>query len=244
MADSTKKTSRYVMNLLDILDTVSYRRVPFSAQFDPVYRLRYEAYRREKYIAPNSEKVVFDDDDLASNAYCYGIYIDEKLVSSIRFHHVTPTQKTSPSSVVFPETLKAMLDEGHSYIDPSRFTSDYDASLAFPALPILTLRIVAMASVHFEVDNCISSVRKEHAAFYKRMFGSERLPGVGYYPGFSFPMHLYSIEVNALRQRIARRFPFLLSTRAERESLFGKEGGAGTPLLPLSARQAMIEELE
>ena len=244
MADSTNKISQYATNLLDILDNVRYRRVPFDAQFDPVYRLRYEAYRRENYIAPNSEKVVFDDDDLASNAYCYGIYIEEKLVSSIRFHHVTPAMRTSPSSVVFPETLKNMLDAGQSYIDPSRFTSDYEASLNFPALPILTLRIVAMASVFFEVDNCISSVRKEHAAFYKRMFGSRRLPGVGYYPGFSFQMHLYSIEVNALRKRIARRFPFLLSTRDERESLFGKDGGTGTPLLPLSARQAIIEEQE
>lgn len=244
MVDSTKKISRYAANLLGILETVHYRRVPFDTQFDPVYRLRYEAYRRENYIAPNSEKVVFDDDDLASNAYCYGIYIKEKLVSSIRFHHVTPSQRTSPSSVVFPDALKTMLDEGHSYIDPSRFTSDYEASLAFPALPILTVRIVAMASVYFEVDNCISSVRKEHAAFYKRMFGSKRLPGVGYYPGFSFPMHLYSIEVSALRKRIARRFPFLLSTRAERESLFGENDGSGTPLLPLSARQAMIEEPE
>lgn len=244
MADSTNKTSRYAKNLLDLLETVQYRRVPFNAQFDPVYRLRYEAYRRENFIAPNSEKVLFDDDDLASNSYCYGIYVKEKLVSSIRFHHVTPTQRTSPSSVVFPKTLKAMLDTGHSYIDPSRFTSDYEASLTFPALPILTVRIIAMASVYFEVDNCISSVRKEHAAFYKRMFGSKQLPGVGYYPGFSFPMHLYSIEVNALRQRIAHRFPFLLSTQAERESLFGTNGEGGTPLLPLSARQAIIEEPE
>ena len=239
MTGTSDKRTRFASALLDILETVTYRMVPFSDQFDPVYRLRYEAYRREKFIAPNSENVVFDEHDKASNVYCFGIYIKEELVSSVRFHHVTPEQRTSPSALVFPKTLKTMLDGGISYIDPSRFTTDYEASLAYPALPFLTLRVVAMASEYFDVKYCISSVRVEHAAFYRRVFGSVRLPGEGYYPGLSFPMHLYAAEVAKIRGQVAKRYPFMMSTQKEREAFFDRNADkSGSPMIVPTARQA------
>lgn len=236
---SENRRTRFASNILDILETVTYRRVPFKDQFDPVYRLRYEAYRREEFIAPNSSNVVFDEHDEAPNVYCFGVYVKERLISSIRFHHVTPDQRISPSALVFPDTLKAMLDRGISYVDPSRFTADYSATLAYPALPFLTLRIVAMASEYFDVKYCISSVRVEHAAFYRRVFGSRRLPGEGYYPGLSFPMHLYAAEVEKIGGQVAKRYPFMMSTKKEREQLFGeKYKNSGTPMVIPTARQA------
>ena len=233
------KHSRFAGALLDILDDVEYRRVPAMAQFDPVYRLRYEAYRREDFITPNSQKTVFDVHDEAPNVYCYGVYIKGELVSSIRFHYVTPDMRISPSQLVFPKTLKNLLDEGISYIDPSRFTADHDATLAYPALPFLTLRLVAMASVHFDVKYCISSVREEHAAFYRRVFGSKKMAENGFYPGISFPMDLYAAEVSNIRGAVGRRFPFFLSTQEERDALFSlRENEAGIGLISPSARQA------
>jgi len=241
LSNISKNRTRFASSLLDILESVTYRRVAFDDQFDPVYRLRYEAYRRENFIAVNSDRIVFDEHDRAPNVYCYGVYIKERLISSIRFHHVTPEERTSPSALVFPDTLKNMLDQGISYVDPSRFTADYEASLAYPALPFLTLRIVAMASEYFDVKYCISSVRVEHAAFYRRVFGSERLPGVGYYPGLSFPMHLYAAEVEKIGGQVAKRFPFMMSKREERENLFGGDGKSGTPMIIPTARRAHEE---
>jgi len=238
LSSISKKPTRFASSLLDILESVTYRRVAFQDQFDPVYRLRYEAYRRGDYISVNSNKIVFDEHDKAPNVYCYGVYIEERLISSIRFHHVTPEQRISPSALVFPDTLKDMLDQGISYVDPSRFTADYEASLAYPALPFLTLRVVAMASEYFDVKYCISSVRVEHAAFYKRFFGSKRMPGVGYYPGLSFPMHLYAAEVEKIGGQVVKRFPFMMSTKQEREKLFGKGGDKGIQMVIPTARQA------
>ena len=41
---------------------VSYRRVDLKdIDLDPVYRLRYDAYRREEFIPVNSQKVSGDD---------------------------------------------------------------------------------------------------------------------------------------------------------------------------------------
>jgi N-acyl amino acid synthase FeeM len=245
VADNNHQTSRFAGTLMDVLDKVSYRRVPFDEQFDPVYRLRYQAYLREGFIAPNATRVVYDEHDLAPNVYCFGVYIDKELVSSIRFHHVTPGQRTSPSRTVFPETLGKMLDEGISYIDPSRFTADHEATLAYPALPYLTLRIVAMASEYFDVDYCVSSVRREHAAFYVRVFGSKRLPGLGYYEGIDFPMHLYAAKLSAIRDRVARRFPFFMSTAAERAQIFGKADSGDAPAhIRPTARQAQTDDNE
>ena len=236
-------TSRFATSLMDLLDRVEYRRVRLEEQFDPVYRLRYEAYQREGFIDINSQKVSGDSFDYSPNVMCYGVYIDGQLVSSIRLHHVTPEERSSPSRVIYADRLDAILDEGKSYIDPSRFTADHEATLAFPALPFLTLRIAAMASEYFNAYYCLSSVRPEHAAFYKRVFGSVQLEGERYYPGLKFPVCLYAAEVTSIRDRVADRFPFFMSTPNEREAMFGPGNDARyLSLIQPTARAAALAE--
>ena len=53
-------TSRFATSLIDLLDRVHYRRVSADEQLDPVYRLRYEAYRREDFIPINSQGITRD----------------------------------------------------------------------------------------------------------------------------------------------------------------------------------------
>src|SRR6218665_1714960 len=91
-------TSRFALTLIDLLDRVQYRRVSVDEQFDPVYRLRYEAYRREEFIPVNSQQITRDAYDDAPNCYCFGVYIDDKLVTSIPLHIATPPHPTSPST--------------------------------------------------------------------------------------------------------------------------------------------------
>lgn len=237
------KTSRFAANLMDILDRVEYRRVRLQDQFDPVYRLRYEAYRREDGVAENSDGIVHDSLDDVPNAMCYGVYIDGTLVSSLRLHHCTAEYRQSPCMVVYPDVLNPMLDQGKTYIDPSRFTADREATLAFPALPFLTLRIAAMACEYFEADFCLSGVRDEHAAFYKRVFGSRQIADVGHYNGLQFPVRLYCADVSDIRDRVADRFPFFMSTPQEREAMFGGDSDARyLPLIRPTARAAALAE--
>ncbi len=220
----TPKVSRFAGALIDILDRVTYRPVKLEDLEDPVYRLRYEAYRREEFIPINSQQIAGDDYDNTPNAYCFGVYIDEDLVSSIRLHHVTPSQRFSPSRTIYPEILDPLLDAGNTYIDPSRFTADHDASLAYPALPFLTTRIIVMASDYFNVDFCLSSVRPEHGAFYQRVFKSECVGDIRYYDGLNFPVCMYSADVPKVLPGIYSRFPFYRSTREEQKQLFSVRG--------------------
>lgn len=237
------RTSRFATSLMDMLERVEYRRVRLDEQFDPVYRLRYQAYRREDGIAVNSEEMARDHLDFTPNAMCHGVYIDGVLVSSIRLHFATAEHRHSPCMRMYPELLTSMLDAGKTYIDPSRFTADREATLAIPALPFITLRIAAMACEYFAADYCLSGVRDEHAAFYKRVFGSTEIAGHSQYPGMNFPVKLYAAEVGDIRNRVADRFPFFMSTLEERERMFGPDSDAHyLSLIQPTARQAALAE--
>src|SRR5665213_1025827 len=114
---------------------------------------------------------------------------------------------------------RPLLDEGQSFIDPSRFTADYDASLAYPALPFLTLRIAVMATEYFAATACLALVRPEHGPFYKRVFGAVEMSDVREYPGLAFPVVLYSSNSTINLQQIYRRYPFFRSTHDEQVGL-------------------------
>ncbi|WIY52769.1 hypothetical protein O9Z70_15145 [Devosia sp. YIM 151766] len=238
----TSANSRFATTLLDLLDLVRYRRVSSDEQFDPVYRLRYEAYRREDFIPVNSQQVTRDEFDDLPNCYCFGVYIDGQLASSLRFHVVTPEQPYSPCMSVWPDVLQPLLDSGKNFIDPGRFTADFDLSLAYPALPYLTLRLAAMACEYFPVRYCMSAVRPEHTAFYKRVFGAKPLGEERSYANLAFPMQLYAAEVPAIRDRVADRYPFFMSLPEERAALFGTKQPDLIAIAP-SARQAQRLEL-
>jgi hypothetical protein len=241
VSETVPAVSHFAGTLLDLLDRVEYRRADLSAPFDPVYRLRYEAYRREDFIPANSERIAGDQFDHSPNAMCFGVYIDGELVSSVRLHHVTPEQRSSPSRLIYGDVLDPLLDQGKSYIDPSRFTADREATLAYPALPFLTLRMAAMASVHFNVDFCLASVRPEHVPFYKRVFMSRQIGGIRYYPGLQFPVVCYAADVPVIRDRVYRRYPFMMSTPEEQRALFDSPEGAVRPFVRPSAREAQAE---
>jgi hypothetical protein len=212
--------SKFASGLIDLMDRVEYRRVSARDEADPVYRLRYEAYRREEFIPLSTREVVRDEFEDLPNSYCYGIYIDDRLVSSIRFHYLTPDFRDSPSHSVFTDVLDPLLDQGYAMLDPGRFTVDYEASLAYPAIPFLTLRIPTLAVWHFSVKYCLNAVRPEHAAFYKRVFHSTQFSTERYYHGLSFPMVLYACDIPVIYGDLLRRYPFFRSTEAERQALF------------------------
>lgn len=235
--------TRFAGTLMDILDRVEYLRVSTQVIDHPVYRLRYEAYRREESVPFNDAGVVVDDLDDAPNCMAFGVHIDGQLVSSIRLHHLTSEHRMSPSMKVCPDVLGPLLDRGETFIDPSRFTADYEASLAYPALPFLTLRIAVMASVHFDADCCLALVRPEHAAFYRRIFRSEEMCETRSYPGLAFPVGLYGAYVSTKLPTTLRRYPFFRSTESERGHLFGPLGSDISAIAPTARLAHRLAEL-
>ena len=229
--------SRFAGTLIDLLDRVEYRRVTVEDQMDPVYRLRYEAYRREEFIPINSEGIVRDKYDDLPNVYSFGVYIDDQLVSTVRFHHLTKDYRQSPNYELFRDILDPILDAGHVILDPGRFTTDHEASLAYPALPYLTLRIPTVAVLYFNAKYCLNSVRQEHGAFYRRVYRSVALSEPRHNPNMTFPVMLYACDLIPIYDDLLRRYPFFASTHEEREALFGPVNKA-VPAIRPSARWA------
>lgn len=221
-------------------DRISYRRVDPKDETDPIFDLRYRAYRREGAVPESLSGIVKDEFDELPNAYTFAVHVDGVLVSTVRMHHVTPEFRESPSYSVFPDLLDEILDGGVTLIDPGRFATELEASLAFPALPYLTLRLPTVAVQHFDVRYVLSTVRPEHAAFYRRVYRSKRIGAERYYHGLSFPMVMMYCDIPEMYQDMLRRYPFFRSRAEERHRLFGSAAYRGIPVLP-SVREALEE---
>jgi hypothetical protein len=193
-------------------------------------------------VPENLARVIEDDLDDVPNSYKFGIYVDGDLVSTLRLHHVTQRHPYSASMMVYGDILRPMLARGETFVDPSRFAADPEWSRVHPQIPYLTLRLAGMACLHFDAPYCLSTIKEEHAGFYKRIYRSEKIGDLREYPGLNYPVVLYRATVAAIRERSFTRYPFFKSTRMEQRMLFGKvETGELGPLTVLPTAKYIRE---
>ncbi len=235
--------SHFAGTLVDILDRVEYRRVNPDELNDPIYKLRYDAYRRESFYPFNSLGLLrdeFDDFDSFPNSWNFGVYIDGLLASSLRIHHLTPDCPKSPANSLFADILAPLLEAGATFIDPTRFTVDFEASLAYPALPFLTLRLAVMATRHFNATYGLHCVRPEHGPFYKRVLSSSLMCTARQWHDVGFPMELWGTRAQEVYDKTLRRYPFFQSSEEERRLLFAPPHA--TPIWVHAAARAARED--
>lgn len=218
--------------LLSVLDRVEYRRVESSEDMEEVARLRFKAYKYADILPLQGSRLI-DEIDFDSHAYIFGVYYDERLISTVRIHHVTPDHRVSSSREVFGAEMDALLDEGLSLIDPVRFAADIDAIGEMPALPYLTLRIAIMAAAYFDADRVMQLVSPQHAAFYKRVFYAETLvPPRGNCGKYNIDLTLMATNTKKVGRKLLTRFPFFVSAACERRMMFDRH--AADPFGPLT----------
>lgn len=204
----------------NFLQYVDYRIASDEIARNRIFRLRYRAYLREGAIRPNSQMRFADEYDRLENCYIFGLYHEDRLISSIRVHVISAKFPYGPALGVFPEIVQPMLDSGKTVIDPTRFVIDEVAAAEFPDLPFLTLRVACMASEYFGADYCLATVRTEHGAFYRRVFKSKLLCKPRPYPSLEQPICLLRADVKSIRDEIMARYPVFLSSLTERRMLF------------------------
>lgn len=214
--------SAFARNVSALLERTEYRRCDKGEDLEDIYRLRYASYRLADLVAENPDHIVHDPFDDLPNCQRFGVYIDGHLVSTIRLHHVSAECPQSPSTSVYPDILLPRIAAGDSFIDPSRFAADREWSRIFPQIPYLTLRLAGMACFHFNAPYCISMIREDHAAFYKRIYHSRPIGDERPYGGVinCFAL-LYQADVLAIQEESFRRFPFFRSTPMEQRLMFG-----------------------
>src|SRR5579872_6265399 len=203
-----------------LLEKVDYRLALDDDDRDEIYRLRYDAYLNEGAIGPSFARRFQDKFDEKDNTWTYGFYIDGQLVSSIRIHVATSALPDMPALLSFPEILGPELDAGKVIIDPTRFVIDRRASRIYPELRYVIVRLPFIACEFFGADLLLATVRTEHQAFYRRIFGHELLAPARPYPTLVKPLSLMSLDYGSNKERVQRRYPFFRSTFFERRMLF------------------------
>ncbi len=110
---------------------------------------------------------------------------------------------------VYGDMLMPRLMAGETFIDPSRFAADPEWSRLLPQLPYVTLRLAGMACFHFDAPYCISMIREDHAAFYKRVYQSRPIGDPRPYDGVINCMALlYQADVLAIQNETTSASPF------------------------------------
>lgn len=206
--------------LSDYLQDVDYRVAATDAEREAIYRLRYQCYLKEEAILPNRSQRFKDDYDDFGNCWIFGIHMGDRLVSSIRFHVLSPETPAGPASDVFPDIVRPMIENGLTVIDPTRLVVDHEMSRQYPELAYVTMRIACMASEHFEAAFCLATVRAEHQAFYRRIFNFVPVCEPRPYPTLLKPISLLAGDMAKVRDEVAERYPIFASSFTERRMLF------------------------
>jgi len=199
-----------------------YRRAETDEDREAIYRLRYEAYLREGTIQPSFGRRYSDRYDDLDNAWLIGLHLDGRLASSFRVHVGTRDFPDIPAMQVFREFVEPDIAAGKIVIDPTRFVVDARMARLYPELPYLTVRIACLATEFFNADIVLATVRPEHRAFYRRVFGHVEACEPRPYPLLIKPVGLMKLDVASTAASIARRYPSFTSTAEERAKVFGQ----------------------
>jgi hypothetical protein len=218
---------------VDLLDQVAYRLAETEVEKENIYNLRYRAYLNEGAIEPRADQRLADRFDELPNSWTFGVYLDGELISSVRISVASPEHSDTPAVDAFPDLLEPELAMGKVIVDPNRFVADPVRRTKYPQLPYITLRLAYVACEHFDADLGTATVRKEHQAFYRRVFLHQPLCAPRPYPTLTKPLCLMAVDYPKMREKVFQRYPLFRSTQAERRMLFGRKRGPLFPVLDL-----------
>src|SRR5260221_5947947 len=173
-----------------LLQRVEYRRADTDEDRQAIYRLRYDASLREGAIPPSFGRRYSDGHDDDDNAWIVGTRVDGVLESSFRVHVANGDFPDMPANQVFKDFLDPEIAAGKVIVDPTRFVVDPSLARVYPELSYVTVRVGHMAAEHFDADIVLATVRAEHQAFYRRVFGHSVACAPRPYPGLIKPISL------------------------------------------------------
>jgi hypothetical protein len=91
---------------------------------DAIFKLRYRSYLRAGLISQNSFGRFLERADHAANTYLMGLYVDRKLVSSLRLQIGSPTTPGFSSLELFSNVLEPLRRSNKTVVDLSCVATD------------------------------------------------------------------------------------------------------------------------
>jgi len=220
----------FVERVLRLQERVTHRVAVSAAEREAVFRLRAEAYKRAGMIGHDAGQFLIDEKyDFGANAWITTTYVDGELAGTARVNLGNDPDAVLPSMQVYSDLVWPHLKQHRVLVELSRLAADFEMVKAFPQLAYLIIRPSFLAATHFDVDFAIAAPRAEHLAFYKRVFHFEPWATPRDYPGLTVRPPFAGMDFQAQRASVEKRYPFYISTREEREALFGPAERILTP---------------
>ena len=188
-----------------------------------IFKLRYQAYLRAGLVSKNSFERHIEPADHAANAYLMGLYIERRLVSSLRLQIGRAATPNFLSLELFPHDLKPILRSDKTIIDMSCVATDGELARRYVLMPDVILRSWIVAAEHFHADYIAAAVRPQHQLFYQRVLDSELHSEVQLPPHHLTGVSLVIFDFASSAKRLYKNLPFLRSTPSERQQMFERD---------------------
>jgi hypothetical protein len=204
--------------ILNEIDLIEYRRITCAEDLFYIDQLRKKAYRRTDIFQKqlNDQYDPFDHDP---NVFLFGIYKEGDLIATIRIHHVHAQDRSALPLIHFTQFADSLLDQGFSFIAPTKLVIDPDLEDNSLNPAIFVLRLGFLAVMHFKSDFGLSLIRQGHEAFYRRVFQSTQVTPWEKMQTYNATCSLHSSPYG-LADAICRRYPVFHSLEKERKMLF------------------------
>lgn len=200
---------------------IEYRRMVDFEDREAIYHLRRQFYYERNNSMAEELATEAIDDPHEENSATIGLFIDNRLVGSVKVTVATEAFPNCQSRKYAPEQVDALLKNGGVFIDPGRLVADITATAEFPELPFLLIRVPILACQYFEAHSCLSLVSQKHVPFYRRIFSSNVIGGPIWGEPLQCDVMLMCGSVDDVRASVLERFPFWKATYLETRQMFG-----------------------
>lgn len=201
------------------------------------FALRHSSYLDSGFIEPRAGGLFHDEFDDLNNAATIVVYDDERPVASVRVCFMSRMLREAPAHHAFPDEVDAILATtppsaaGIEVAEITRLVRSPDAANN-QGLVFLLYRLAGDLVIKNDVRIILSSVRRNHIPFYRRI-GFVDVAGPKAYPGLNCPMHLLSCA-RAEYDRVRTAFPLMNPAASPKGTFDGFESGRAVsmPLMP------------
>lgn len=200
------------------------------------YALRHSSYLDSGFIEPRAGGLFRDEFDDLDNAATIVVYHDERPVASVRVCFMSRTVREAPAHHAFPDEVDAILTAASPSLTGVK-VAEITRLVRSPeeannqGLVFLLYRLAGGLAIKDDVRVILSSVRRNHIPFYRRI-GFVDVVGPRAYPGLNCPMHLLKCS-RAEYDRVRAAFPLMNPDAAPQGTFDGFESGR-TIVLPLA----------
>jgi hypothetical protein len=183
--------SANVEQMLRTMDEIEYRRAVSHEDMELIAQVRRSAYEDAEIYA--SKDVSFIDElDFDPRVYVFGVYWRERMVATMRIHILSRDNPSSNSQHYFPAVLNPLVDQGLTFMDPTRFAILPGLDKAIPGLATIVLRLGLAGVRHFNCDFGLAMIKEGHGGFYRRVFNYTQMTPMQNFPTFKPKYALYS----------------------------------------------------